>query len=295
MSIFIDYKDLNLVRLIELLIQCIDQDQENEQIEEQNDDDSIDYFNLNLFKNLQTPLERMRYFVLYSLESEEVLNDVKEILLDDIMSTLNEDQYVLLKTLLKLVQYDADLVPANFQIYEILKESMINEDLTMDATNLILFYYSQYGMIYSIDDILSLIKYSLEKDDKCRTSIWSLFLRLILLYNYILPRNILAEMIKSFPDYKTIDKYLISQIILAMVLSKNDENKETINYLFVELAGEIKDILFCCAEHENIFTILAIIHSIEKYPIFDFFEELIDYCNEKIKEENINVQISCQD
>lgn len=90
--------------------------------------------------------------------------------------------------MLRLVQYDADWVPANFQIYEIVKESKINEDITMDAINFILFYYSKYGMIYSIDDILS----SLEKEDKCRTSIWSLFLGLILLYNYKLPLNILA-------------------------------------------------------------------------------------------------------
>ena len=82
-------------------------------------------------------------------------------------------------------------------------------------------------------------------------------------------------MIFLFENLRTADKYLITQIILAMILSKNENNHKTINIIFIEHSKLIKEILFCCAEGENVFTITAILHSIEKYSNFDFDKELI--------------------
>lgn len=280
MSISNDYKESSFERLKDLLIRKSDfcQFKSDNDINEEND--CIDYFDMEMYNALKTPIERMRYFVLYDLKKVEELYEVIGQILDDINSSLNDDYYVLLKTLLKLFQYDSDSIPSSLQIYEILKKTILEEELTNDSKKLIIFYYSNFGLLYSLEDLIELIEFSLQIDDKRRTSIWSLELRMILIYNYTLPKKLFSKMIFLFENLRTVDKYLITQIILAMILSKNENNHKTINIIFIEHSKLIKEILFCCAEGENVFTITAILHSIEKYSNFDFDKELIDFCNE---------------
>ncbi len=122
MSISNDYKESSFERLKDLLIRQSDfcQFKSDNDINEEND--CIDYFDMEMYNALKTPIERMRYFVLYDLKKVEELYEVIGQILDDINSSLNDDYYVLLKTLLKLFQYDSDSIPSSLQIYEILNK-----------------------------------------------------------------------------------------------------------------------------------------------------------------------------
>ena len=199
----------------------------------------------------------------------------------DIEQSLNKDTYASLKALLKLFQYRAVQIPSNFRIFKVLKDSILDEELSADSKKLILLYYQKYRDLYSLEELLRLFEYSLKEDNKCRTNIWMLEMRMVLLYNYTLPLDYFIEMINLFWDLKTIDKYLVSHIILAMLSSSNEENKKTIKKFLRENAQLFKEILITCSEGENISIISLIVCLIEKYSSFDFLPDIIDYCKQR--------------
>lgn len=128
MSISIDYKQQEIQRIIDILIQKSNMDLVMEPEFVDDDSEIIDDFDFDLYKILQTPIERMRYFVLYDLKDKNDINIIIEQLFNDINSCLHCDHYLLLKTLLKLFQYDVDQIPSNFEIYSILKDSILDEN-----------------------------------------------------------------------------------------------------------------------------------------------------------------------
>ena len=70
---------------------------------------------------------------------------------------------MLIKTLLKLFQYDAEFIPSYKKINEILYESLQNDELTNDARQLIVLYFNSQGLMYSQEEIDNLIIFSIQK------------------------------------------------------------------------------------------------------------------------------------
>ena len=83
-------------------------------------------------------------------------------------------------------------------------------------------------------------------------------------------------MVNLFDNLKTKDKFLIARIILSMLASKNEENKQVIYILFMQQLNLIKNILFECSDGENIKTVAAILDIVKTYPNFAFFKDLND-------------------
>lgn len=260
-------------------------------VDEYDEENQEEYFDIELFEHLETSIERLRYFVLYRLKNVKDLNTIMTKIIIDLQTAIDHDAYVLIKTLLKLFQYDAEFIPSYKKINEILYESLQNDELTNDARQLIVLYFNSQGLMYSQEEIDNLIIFSIQNDNECRTSIWKLLIRFIMVNSYSLALENIMNMIDLFPELKTLDKYYVTHIMLAMFISDNEENNINIKTIFMKSEESMKDILFICAEGENITIISAILYYIKNLENFDKFEDLIIYCREKKINENLKILI----
>lgn len=254
-------------------------------------DENTEYFDFEIYKCLKSPQERLRYFILYDLEKKESLQNLTTNIITDLDSIFNKDTNLLLKTLLKLFYYKVFFIPLNENIKEILYNCLQNDEYTYDARNLNILYLCKFGLIYPEEHLNRLIEYSIKNDNKCRTSIWSFEIRLILFYDILFPYEYIKEIIENFWNFKLLDKYISTRIILSMILSKNEQNKLIIQKIFIEKAEEIKEILSICSEGENISTIATILYLIKDYSNFEYFRDIVDICIEKKHTQNLQIDI----
>lgn len=265
-----------------------DQNIENDENESQND---MIFFDFDIFFNLKAPIERLRYFVLYKVQRENDLHLILKQIIKDIEDSLNSDNYVILKTLLTLFSYNTDTIPSDMKIFQILFDSIQDYELSEDSAKLIILYYDKLGPIFSTQNINNLIEFSLNGDNKCRTFIWKLLVRLILIYSYNLSIDYFSCMVKLFDDLKSNDKFILSHIILAMILSDNEENNQIVKKVFNNYEEILKYILINCANGENITVITTILQLIEEYDNFKYFSDIIEYCIDLRVSEDIDVYI----
>lgn len=224
------------------------------------------------------------------MEQKEDLLKINDKIMNDLKTICATDTYLLFKSLLKLIKYENSIIPVDNHIFLFFYESIQNDDYSMDASELISLYYKKSGPIYSISSLFHLVDFSIETE-KIRTRIWFLLIKLIFIYKYVLPSNYLNEMFKIFDQLKTIDKYLFTQIILVMLASNNHENHKIIKDFFLQNNKFLKEVLYICAEGENVTTITTILNLIQSFPNFNYFYDLIDYCKCKSESQNINLLI----
>lgn len=286
-----DYKEEKLQSLISgfLLDNTFLTEQNDFTFDESDEENQEEYFDIDLFLNLETSIERLRYFVLYKLKNIKDLNDIMTKIIIDLKIAIDNDEYVLIKTLIVLFSYKANFIPSFTKIYQILYNSLKNEDLTNDARELIILYYKSYDRIYSQEEIDNLIIFLINNDNKCRTSIFKLLIRLIILNSYCFALEFIINIIDLFPDLNILDKYYVTHIILAMLISINDENHMIVKNIFTNFENQMKDILFICAEGENITAISAILFYIRDYENYDKYEDLMILCKERKEKENLRI------
>ena len=70
-----------------------------------------------------------------------------------------------------------------------------------------------------------------------------------------------------------MDKYLFIHIILAMLLSNIEKNKENIQRFFREKEEQIKEILIICSEGKNISIITTILYLIKDIDNYNYFND----------------------
>lgn len=250
-----------------------------------------DYFEIDQFFLLNTSIERLRYFVLYKMKKKEDLQKIMTQILIDINNSLNNDTYVIIKAIQTLFWYQADFIPFCLEINSILYNALFDNDLSYDSKNLIILYYEKFGIIYSNEEILQLMDFSIKNNNNCRANIWKLEFRLILFYDYSLPVVMLSKIIVLYDDLKTVDKFLLTHIIASMLLSDNLENKNNIHTVFIENEKLMKNILMECADGKNITIITLILHLIKSYQNYNYYCDIYSHCITKKESENLNILI----
>lgn len=253
--------------------------------------DIIEYFDLMLYSCLKSPSERLRYVVLYDFENKEEINNIRTKIIIDLEIIFSKDTYLFLKTLQKLLIYNVDFIPSNTEIHKCLYRLLQNQELTFEVKSIIISYFKKFGVLYSDFEINNLIQISFTQDNDCKTSIWSLILRLILFHGFVFQYKFLITINNLFWELKVLDKYLFIHIILAMLLSNIEKNKENIQRFFREKEEQIKEILIICSEGKNISIITTILYLIKDIDNYNYFKDILDQCIEKKQEQNLKVFI----